>query len=123
MSELARQLIENNLKTKAPVLDLGKCGLDGTEKELYYLLSRADHIETLIFSNDWHEYEEEKFPQQSKTSLNSGYNNALIQIPVALPKELKTLILAGDTNEEWKIQDFSFLKNLTQLQNLNLGYN
>ena len=60
MSELAQKLIEENLQTKNPVLDLGNCGLDGTEDELYRPLADADHIETLIFSEGWYVYNEEK---------------------------------------------------------------
>lgn len=48
MTSLAKKLIEENLKTKNPILDLGNCGLDGTEPELE-LLAECEHLETLIF--------------------------------------------------------------------------
>ena len=121
MSKLARQLIEENLKTKAPVLDLGNCGLDGSEKALYFPLTQANHIETLILSNDWFELEKNKWIR--KISQNRGYRNCLIQVPAALPKKLKTLILFGGLPPKRRIQDFSFLKGLTQLKHLNLGGN
>lgn len=47
----AKQLIEENLKTKNPYLDLGNCGLNGTEEELS-LLKEYTHLKALIFSNE-----------------------------------------------------------------------
>lgn len=52
MTSLAKQLIEENLKTQNPILDLGRCGLYGTESELEQL-KECTHLKTLIFSNKW----------------------------------------------------------------------
>ncbi|OJJ19161.1 hypothetical protein BKI52_20325 [marine bacterium AO1-C] len=117
---LAQQLIEKNLKTKDPYLDLGYCGLDGTEPELK-LLSKCDHLETLVFSNQWYEYEKESLDWVGKESQNKGEKNALAQVPHSVPRTLKKLILGGSGN--WKINDFGFLKEFQQLQVLNLRLN
>ncbi|WP_027004070.1 hypothetical protein, partial [Hugenholtzia roseola] len=111
------QLIEENLRRQGPYLDLGRCGLDGTEEELR-LLEECTHLETLVFSNMWEEYEKQK--QVGKTSQNEGFQNMFIQVPTHLPQNLRKLVLAVHWYDDWKISDFSFLKGLTQLQELNL---
>ena len=99
MSELARQLIEENLRTRHPVLDLGNCGLKlGTEDELYRPLANADHLEKLIFSTEWYEYDKERAQSVRKESQNKGIGNALIQLPAGLLAHLQTLIIAGIWN-------------------------
>ena len=47
MNKLAKQLIEENIASKNPTLDLGNCGLDGTEPELE-LLAECEHLETTL---------------------------------------------------------------------------
>ncbi|MCS6930229.1 MAG: hypothetical protein NZM43_12140 [Saprospiraceae bacterium] len=49
MSDLARQIIEENLKTQNPILDLGNCGLI----ELPPLPEDCHWVETLILSDTW----------------------------------------------------------------------
>ena len=122
MTSLAQQLIEKNLKTKNPTLDLGNCGLKGTEPELE-LLAQCEHLETLIFSNEWWEYDEKEKKQLKKESQNIGRQNTLQQLPLDLPENLQKLVLAGHWNNRWEIQDMSFLEKLSQLQTLYLRSN
>ncbi|TAF64535.1 MAG: hypothetical protein EAZ55_10760 [Cytophagales bacterium] len=112
-------LIAENLKTQNPTLDLGNCGLNGTEPELQ-ALSECTHLHTLIFSNKWLEYEEET--QKWVESQNKGNKNKLTSLP-ALPTQVNKLIAAGAYENEFEISDFSPLQSLAQLQTLNLGYN
>lgn len=122
MSELAEKLIAENLKTKNPILDLGYCGLDGTEDDLYKLLQDAKHLDTLIFSNEWWE-EGLEDTVKSQNYKKSALQNTLKQVPDFLPKNLQKLFFAG---QEWTDFDFEEeelvridtlekLKNLTVL--------
>ena len=115
------QLIEENLKTQALTLDLGKCGLDGTEPALE-LLVKCDHLQTLIFSNEWQEYAFQTEQWIKKASINQGEPNILQLIPETLPPNLQSLILAGDWQDSWKISDLSPLTHLENLQDLNLRF-
>jgi internalin A len=119
---LVQQLIEENLRTQNPYLDLGNCGLDGTEPELE-MLAECEHLETLILSNGWCEYDEEKQEWIQHTNQNQGRYNNLKSIATQLPKNLKKLVLAGDWDNKWEIQDISFLQHLNQLQTLDLSGN
>jgi internalin A len=116
MSDLAKRLIEENLATKNPVLDLGNCGLHGTEPILDRL-AECKHLETLILSNEWLGFE-----RGIKRSKNEGKANDLRQLPRALPANLQTLI-AGGYGDLWGINDLQPLVGLHQLQTLNLSSN
>lgn len=118
MSELARKLIEENLKTKNPYLDLGNCGLDGTE-EILELLAECEHLETLIFSNDWWNGKKE----YREDSQNSGKQNKLYRTPIHLPKNLHNLIIAGGQTNQWSINNINPIKKLYHLKNLNIANN
>ncbi|WP_299456227.1 COR domain-containing protein [uncultured Microscilla sp.] len=116
MSDLAKQLINENLATKNPVLDLGNCGLDGTEPVLKRL-AECDHLETLILSNEW-----VGFGHTPQKSNNQQKANDLKQLPKFLPAYLKELV-AGGYGDLWGIDDLQTLTGLTQLQALNLSSN
>ncbi|MGB0523290.1 MAG: COR domain-containing protein [Flammeovirgaceae bacterium] len=114
MSELAQQLIEENLKTKNPFLDLGKCGLDGTEDELYKLLRDADHLVELNFSTHYTDYDD------FISSQNKGNTNSLIKIPIYIPHNLRVLRLNGRLRGQKNEIDISFLKELKTLERLSI---
>ncbi len=120
----AKKFIEENLRTQNPRLDLGNCGLDGSEPELAQL-AECTHLETLIFSNGWEEYDEEKQKWVYKESRNQGPQNQLQKIPPHLPPTPRQLILAGtrDMFNRWQIEDISALQALSQLQSLDLSKN
>ncbi|MEL6633750.1 MAG: hypothetical protein AAFQ83_19940, partial [Bacteroidota bacterium] len=67
MSELARRLIAENLRTKNPYLDLGNCDLtdDNFPEEIVQL---ADHLEVLTLASEWAEYDAEKVEWIKKKS-------------------------------------------------------
>jgi len=119
MNKFAKKLILKNLKSKSPVLDLGRCGLDGTEKELEKL-QECEHLKVLIFSNVWFEFED-GFTQ--RISQNRGKHNKLIKIPEYLPSKLSALILSGDWDYIWEISNYQVLTKLKHLKKLNLWYN
>lgn len=122
MSELAAQLIEENLRTKAPVLDLGNCGLDGTEKVLERL-GECGHLETLIFSNIWWEYDQTKARYINHRSQNNGKKNKLFHIPSGLPKKMRKLVIAGHWDHPWVIINLALISRLTNLIHLNVSFN
>ncbi|WP_338762363.1 leucine-rich repeat domain-containing protein [Bernardetia sp. ABR2-2B] len=118
MSQLAKKKIRRNISKKYPILDLGNCGLDGTEDNLYEMLSNANHIKALIFSNKWYEYDEDEEKLVEKESKNKGKKNILKKLP-KLPIEIEKLILSGG-EDDWDIQDISNLSSLTKLTYLDL---
>ena len=127
MSDLARQLIQQAKETHATTLDLGRCGLTEWPKELFEL----EQLETLIMSNRWYDYEQQKWIE----SENRGPYNLLSEIPgeIEILGNLKKLFLGGSDefyvlgwkifNDYWKIHDFTPLKKLSELRTLYLGRN
>ena len=92
MSELAKQLIEESLRTKDPYLDLGNCGLDGTEPILDRL-AECEHLETLIFSND---LPENRFKQiLTRRKISQQQPNNFIKFPRNLPPNIIQLLAVG----------------------------
>lgn len=137
MNELVELLIEDNLESKNPILDLGNCDLDGGEKALE-LLQECQHLHTLILANTW--WSEEK--QAWVNSQHKEEKNLLLEIPKYLPQQLNTLILPDGylknppTNifentpqletlsiVDNQLQNLSFLNSLKQLKKLNLYIN
>lgn len=105
MSELVKKLIEENLQSKEATLDLGNCGLDGTEPILE-LLGECEHLETLILSDG---------------GIKRGEQiTYLRQLPQNLPKGLKKLVANGVSRG---IKDLSPLSHLSQLEYLSLRGN
>ncbi|OJJ23599.1 hypothetical protein BKI52_04350 [marine bacterium AO1-C] len=127
MSDLAKKLIEENLRTQDPFLDLGNCGLDGTEPVLE-MLRECGHLEELTLSNMWDSFGSNyETNNVRKKSTNKGNPNQLICVPHHLPKHLKKIILSGDgddkNNERGQIQDLTAISHLEHLTHLNLSYN
>ncbi|HAS44203.1 MAG TPA: hypothetical protein DCS93_27240 [Microscillaceae bacterium] len=122
MSELAKQLIEENIQTKSFRLDLGRCGLDGTEPELEKL-GACDHLETLILSDSRNVFNEEEQRWKTLRSSNKGKKNRLVQLPNQLPPNLKNLFASGHSSSPWKIQHIVPLAPLKQLTQLSMGEN
>ena len=121
MSESAKELIEKNLATKEPYLELGNCGLDGTE-ECLDLLGECDHLKKLVFSNSWYDAGRNG-NWENQQSKNKGQANKLKQIPRYLPKNLDCLITIGERGIPWEISDIEPLKQVTQLKQLFLSSN
>ena len=145
---LALQLIEESLRTKNPYLDLGNCGLDGTEEYLE-LLGGCVHLETLVFSNEWREiyitgspwddadsiwddalgswdeFGDNNISIHSKdfNSVNENNQNLLIQLPPYLPHNLQKLVISGTYQKPWKIRDLTPLKELQNIQELYFSSN
>jgi internalin A len=115
MTELAKQLIENERETRSGYLDLGRCGLREMPD-----LSDLDWLETLILSNEWWDREQ----QEWISSQNTGDRNHLTTpITDNFPKNLKKLLLGGGSGNNWEIKDTRFLSNLTKLTTLYLRSN
>ncbi|EAY24529.1 leucine-rich repeat domain-containing protein [Microscilla marina] len=145
MSELAQQLIEINLVTKDPELDLGCCGLDGTEESLFTRLAEADHLHTLILSDECTIYNELSGNFMISNTTNKGPSSRITHVPSQLPTSLQKLVLGKVTQgaQRWELKntqaisqlkhlrvlhlyscvldDLSFLQDLPQLQELDLS--
>ncbi|EAY31515.1 leucine-rich repeat protein [Microscilla marina] len=117
MNDLAKQLIEKNLQTKDPYLDLGNCGLTNHSPCLD-LLAECTHLETLIFSEIWHEWNPGALDYFEATSTNKGRQNKFRGIPVNLPTSLNKLVL-----RENSIDRIENIAHLTNLQYLDLEEN
>ena len=122
MSELAKKLIEESLRTKNPVLDLGNCGLDGTEPILERL-GECDHLEVLSFSDEWYEFDKKSQEWKYRKSSNRGEQNLLVQLPKKLPSNLQSLLVNGSPSNTWKISNITPVAHLKHLIQLELDYN
>ena len=69
MSDLARQLIAENKRSRATVLDLGNCGLTEVPAEIGELV----WLESLSLASEWYEWDGREW--QSKKSRNTGDKN------------------------------------------------
>ncbi len=117
MSQLALDLIAENIRTKNPVLDLGNCGLTELYPELLDELAKTgEWLEELIWSNKWFDWEAREW----KYSLNKGNKNRLYQLPPALPPFPKLHILIVS---ELNISDCAPLAALLQLNTLDISHN
>ena len=129
MSELALQLIAKEKKEKTGYLDLGKCDLRAENprlEEVWEKLGELLHLEILILSNKWTEWEEEKKRWIQKRSKNKGETNYLEKIPYVIQEliQLKKLILSGDYSERRTgIKKLEHLHTLTALNQLDISYN
>ncbi|WP_082226537.1 leucine-rich repeat domain-containing protein [Microscilla marina] len=119
---LVTQLIEENIRTQAPTLDLGRCGLGGTEATLG-LLSKCTHLKSLNFSNVWFEHNPANDRWEKRASSNEGEKNSLIQVPDCMPGSLEHLRIAGHWPNQWKIEDIGLLQNLPELRAIDLSDN
>ena len=96
MSQLALQLIQQEKEEKTGYLDLGRCGLTPDNPQLQKVwdaLGELTHLETLILSNEWWDYEEQEY----KNSHNDSDKNIFDKIPTAIADlvNLKKLVIEG----------------------------
>ena len=122
MSEIARRLIAENLETKNPYLDLGNCGL--TDLNEVPELFECVHLETLILSNIWVEFENGIMGK--KSTQNKGRANKLKALPVGIGelKNIKKFVCKGYKHDSSsQVTDISVLRNLTSLTHLYLAGN
>ncbi len=124
MRQQAKQLIAQAKAQKWTRLDLGNCeltDLDTQVPELFELI----HLEVLVLSTNWYEWNEQEKNWQKKESQNTGKANKLNKLPQAMGrlKNLRVLILGGQWIESWSITDLSPLSGLMNLTQLNLWQN
>jgi Leucine-rich repeat (LRR) protein len=114
--EQARRLIAENLRTQNPYLDLGNCGL--TDLRELPELFECTHLEELVLSNFWYEFENETWV--TKVSQNQGVNNEISFLAPLFYRlsSLKKIILSSN-----QISDIVILKVLKQLRSLDLSSN
>ncbi|UTA66520.1 leucine-rich repeat domain-containing protein [Emticicia sp. 21SJ11W-3] len=115
MSRLAIELIEENIRTKNPFLDLGNCGLVGELPN--EILKCKDWLERLNLGVYYFDPESKiSIPSKNKGNRNKIKGKGLDALQ-NLP-QLQSLDLHYN-----QIQDISFLQNLSQLQSLDLSSN
>ncbi len=120
MSELARKLIAENKKTRAPFLDLGNCGLTEIPEEL----AELEWLEELSFAQRWWQFDDKKWGW--KVTANRGPENKLSSLYCKVPVfsklvRLKILRLNGNFNVIFSIDDLSPLASLNKLQKLDIS--
>ena len=127
MSDLARQLISEAKRSRATVLDIGRCGLTDWPEEFWELT----WLEELNLRNRKWDVEEEKWVSATK---NQGAYNCLHYIPeeIGALEQLRRLEVGGSGTiydetvtwvialDNWLISDLSGLSGLMSLQNLDL---
>jgi internalin A len=125
--EKIKSKIINCIQFNEKTLDLGKCSLTN----LYEVpeLFNCEHLETLILSNEWAEFENGKWKR--KESENYGNFNLIGHIPKEIKRlnNLKTLIIGGDWNLEkkvwlrWRIKNITPILYLLNIEYLNISNN
>ncbi len=119
----AKKLIKENYETQHPILDLGNCGLTSLKnlKELFQNV----HLEELILSNEWGEYDGVQL--KHRTSNNHLEPNILFGFPEEIGKlqNIKVLIAGGNWNgrkrnrsnylSRWYINDITPLSKLKKI--------
>lgn len=125
---LCNQKIKEVSKNGETILNLGMMGL--TDLSLIPKLFEQEHLEELILSNVWAEYNESGKYWKRNRSTNSLYPNNISHIPNEIKslKNLKKLIIGGDWKEEnqwnrWRISDITPVFSLNKLEYLNVSNN
>ncbi|MBP6659221.1 MAG: leucine-rich repeat domain-containing protein [Chitinophagales bacterium] len=124
MSQQAKNLIAQARTENWKRLDLGNCNLTDLQTQVPELFE-LQHLEELVLSNEWVEWDETTQGRAEKKSSNKGQANFLSKLPQAMAqlKQLKVLVCGGRYTNNWAISDLSFLQTLPQLTHLNLSFN
>ena len=120
--------IKKNKEEKKTILDLGMMGL--TDLSLIPELFELEHLEELILSNEWAEYDDKEKIWKKTKSKNNVYPNNIFNVPNEFEKlkNLKKLIIGGDWKDggnwnRWRINKHISLGALHKLEYLNLSNN
>src|SRR4051812_37665950 len=117
MNNLALELTAKCYETKNLILTLACAGLpivvfrQAGELDIC-LLKCKDHLETLVLSNVWYEWDDTEKKFIEKKSNNEGHNNFFATHPPALSElhKLTSLKLSGSYHSHWGILDVSVLQ-------------
>ena len=112
MSDLAKQLIAENKRTRAPFLDLGNCGLTELPAEVADLV----WLESLSLSSGWLEWD--GFQAQMRVSKNQGQANSGFRDIRSLRhlRRMRSLVLSGT-----QVADLAPLAGLSALTFLDVS--
>jgi internalin A len=128
--ENAKNLINENKKSKDSILDLGNMGL--TNLSLIPEVFELTHLKHLYLSNEWAEFDDENQEWKLIKSVNNIKGNNLYSIPNQITKliNLEVIIIGGDWNSQngtnknkWRIKNVDVLFNLKKLTFLNISNN
>ncbi|HEY8035064.1 MAG TPA: COR domain-containing protein [Methylobacter sp.] len=123
MSKLALRLIEENMQTRAPFLDLGNCELTEVPKEIAALV----WLEQLSFSRTRTEWDGTNWHSQLTTNVGPANNiERLIRRgstfnPFHNLKNLKQLWLNGDSSRQFSLSSIAPLDGLVNLEGLDVS--
>lgn len=124
------QILEINNNKRDTILDIGGMGL--TDLNMVPKLFDLEHLEELIISNEWAEYDEINDRWKLDGSKNKILKNNIKLIPseISKLKNLKKIIAGGDWKgkndknyNKWRIKDISALFSLKRIEFLNLSNN
>lgn len=124
------RMLEVNNISGATTLDIGRMGL--TDLNMVPKLFDLEHLEELIISNEWAEYDEINDRWELKGSNNKILRNNIKLIPskISQLKNLKRIIAGGDWKgkndknyNKWRIKDISVLFSLKRIEFLNVSNN
>ncbi len=127
MSQQAKQLIAQAKAEKWTRLDLGNCGLTDLHTEVPELFELI-HLEELVLSKKWWEWNEEEKAEGSKSYLiisqNKGEANKLYKLPKGIGRLNNLRVLICEVwRVNWGITDLSPLSGLANLTQLDLSAN
>jgi Leucine-rich repeat (LRR) protein/GTPase SAR1 family protein len=112
----AKLLIQDNLKTKNPYLNLGCCGLTGAE-DCFELLAEATHLEVLVLSHHYKDYDLDinEWVYRGDSARHDNYN-LIGQVPHHLPKSLKKLVIERQDDAPYLLEGLERLQELKELE-------
>ena len=120
MSQLALDLIHEAKRNRAKTLDLGNCSLTVLPDALFDLVD----LEVLCLCTEGLYFDFEKNEEIRFESQNKGEHNNIkyLSPKTSQLKNLKVLLANGSYNNKWELSDLSPLKDLVQLQQLDVSY-
>ncbi|KAA5534924.1 TIR domain-containing protein [Taibaiella lutea] len=127
--DLANSIIDECYVAGSKTIDLGFCGI--TDLTRFPQLFQCTHLEELILSNEYANYNDNSWYRVVSSNANIGYPNNIFRIPnkLKLLKNLKRIYCSGDWKTEdgkwnrWRLRYFRIFTKLTQLEFLNVSNN
>jgi GTPase SAR1 family protein len=129
MNRLALYLTVKCFETQDPYLDLGRCDLTDEDfaagSDLDLALRKCTHLEQLVLSNSWWEWDEGAKLWKEQSSLNPSGKNYFTTHPPALEAlvNLTNLVCCGGETMRWAINDMAFAQEFHKITRLDLSFN
>ena len=124
MSEIALKLIREAKEKRSTRLDLGNCGLTELPEELFECVWLEELIiENHRVKNTFYDVNYLLNPLAKEYKYDKTFENNIyfISTKISQLQNLKVLRIDGRTNNKWHLKDLSPLKDLINLQRLNVS--